>query len=45
MKEFKDFQEFYNYGYNLVSNIKSKLMAFLLEKEQNMQETMYINQI
>ena len=29
MKEFKDFQEFYNYGYNLVSNIKSKTNGFL----------------
>jgi len=29
MKEFKDFQEFYNYGYNLVSNIKSKTNDFL----------------
>ena len=29
MKEFKDFQEFYNYGYSLTKNIKSKTCNFL----------------
>ena len=29
MKEFKDFQEFYNYGYSLTKNIKSKTNDFL----------------
>ena len=29
MKEFKDFQEFYNYGYSLTKNIKSKTDNFL----------------
>ena len=29
MKEFKDFAEFYNYGYNLTKNIKSKTNNFL----------------
>ncbi len=29
MKEFKDFQEFYNYGYNLVLDIKSKTNGLL----------------
>ena len=29
MKEFKDFEEFYNYGYNLTKNIKSKTNNFL----------------
>ena len=29
MKEFKDFEEFYNYGYNLTKNIKSKTDNFL----------------
>ena len=29
MKEFKDFEEFFNYGYNLTKNIKSKTNNFL----------------
>ena len=29
MKEFKDFEEFYNYGYSLTKNIKSKTNNFL----------------
>jgi hypothetical protein len=33
MKEFKDFQEFYNFGFKLVQNVKSKTNNLLASEK------------